>query len=180
MISLNNSSGHYGSPDASLLRMIRFLTKHGADLSHLSEISVVGQGDVLLQRFHSVTEFLSSVKSLSGSSKVELLTLLKMMQDLRIRIDDIHVEDMPFNQFLSSLRALDTSSDGQDLADMVHFLKAHDFDFTQLEIIETVPALICMPLVKQIPVEGNKIEFCVRNNLKPLEIELLQSHFSGG
>ncbi|MCE5319356.1 MAG: hypothetical protein LLG04_18570 [Parachlamydia sp.] len=176
VIALNNSSGHYGPPAAALLRMIRLLTKQGVDLSHLSEIAVVGKEDVILHRFHSVTQFLSSVKSLSGSSKVELLTLLKTMQDLGIRIDNIQIIEMdramPLDHFLANMTALDASCDDQDVDDMVQFLQEQDFDFSQLHAIDTVPGLSCMSLVTQIPIDLDQIDFRIRDNLKPLEIAL--------
>lgn len=180
IVSLNNSSGHYGPPAAALLRMIRFLKKQGVDLSHLREIAMVTHEDVVLHRFQSVTEFLPSVKALSGSSTMELLTLIKTLQDLGIRIDNIQVNGLPLDAFLASLTELDTSSDCQDVDEMVQFLRKQDFDFTQLKTIATVPGVSCLPLVKQLPVDIADIEFRMRRNLKPLKIELEATSFSGG
>lgn len=171
IVRLSNSSGHYVPEMATVLRMIRELQAKGADLSELSEI-VVRDAEKNKTTFRSVHELFKSIRSLEGSSTVELLDILNMLEEEGIDTSEISVKGRPLAEFLQSLTVLEASRDQRAIDSQIAFLARRKFDFSQIKAITSPLGVSAMRCVRTLTpfLDPAALEFQVQpvRRLKPL------------
>jgi len=154
IIAIDNQSGHYRPGAASLLRFLRILFEKGCDLGALESINI--SDETKSTEYHTLCEFLRSIRLLKGGSTIEILATLQFLKAFGIDYDKIYIQksqntlQYTVKVFLEKLTEIEASNDTESRKQAFLFLQSQGFDCKKITHIVTRKHQSAIPLIQDL------------------------------